>query len=476
MNASIHFKTTTLSFLIASALASFGLLPKGHATDLGSVLPNANTADGSGVLINLTPGVNGGINNSGFGFQALNKNTDGINNTATGSQALFSNEGGDDNTANGAYALHSNTGGNFNTATGFFALEDNETGSDNTATGVDALASNTTGGFNTAHGVGALGGNTTGSNNTASGYNALAVNNGSGNTANGVAALGINTTGDNNTATGLNALLHNTEGVDNTATGLDALLNNKTGNDNTANGPNALQTNVTGNDNTADGHDALLNNTTGSENIAVGHGAGQQLTTGDYNIDIGNSGVAGEANTIRIGHPGFFVEPGVLVGGQTKTFIAGINGAAIGGGAAVRINANGQLGTAPSSQRFKDEIKPMAKASEAILALKPVTFRYKQEIDPARSPQFGLVAEEVAKVNPDLVTRDAKGELYTVRYEAVNAMLLNEFLKAYLKIEQQEAAIAKQQKQIEALTTGLQKVSAQLEVNKAAPQTVANNQ
>src|SRR5262249_32247669 len=175
-------------------------------------------------------------------------------------------------------------------------------------------------------------------------------------------------------------------------------------------------------------------------------------------IDIGNLGIAGEANTIRIG----------TVGTQTSTYIAGIMGKPSPMGMPVFINANGQLGSAPSSARFKDEIKPMDKASETILALKPVSFHYKKEIDPDRTPQFGLVAEQVEKVNPDLVLRDADGKPYTVRYDAVNAMLLNEFLKARRQIDAQ-------QKQIDALTAGLQKVSAQLELAKPAPQTVAEN-
>jgi hypothetical protein len=172
---------------------------------------------------------------------------------------------------------------------------------------------------------------------------------------------------------------------------------------------------------------------------------------------------------------------------QTSTFIAGISGATVAGGVGVIIDANGQLGTVVSSERFKGEIKPMDKASEAILALKPVTFRYKHELDPKGIPQFGLVAEEVEKVNPDLVARDADGKVYTVRYEAVNAMLLNEFLKEHLKVEEQQAMIgrlkqdfqsklAEQQKQIKALASGLEKISNQLELNKPAPQMVAKNQ
>ena len=173
--------------------------------------------------------------------------------------------------------------------------------------------------------------------------------------------------------------------------------------------------------------------------------------------------MAGESSKIRIGRQGT----------HNGTFIAGISGVA-GTGSHVVVNAMGKLGVAASSARFKDDIKPINKASEAIHALKPVTFRYKKEVDPEGVPQFGLVAEEVEKVNPDLVVRDADGEVYTVRYEAVNAMLLNEFLKEHRKNEEQEATIARQQKQIDALTAGLQKVSAQLEANNRAPQVVNN--
>jgi len=210
----------------------------------------------------------------------------------------------------------------------------------------------------------------------------------------------------------------------------------------------------------------------------LGSFAGSNLTTGNNNIDIGNVGVAAEANTIRIGTQGT----------QTKTFIAGINGAGV-TGVAVKINAAGQLGTAPSSARFKEEIRPMDKTSEAILWLKPVTFRYKKEIDADRSPQFGLVAEDVEKVNPNLVVHDAKGKVYTVRYDAVNAMLLNEFLKEHRKIEAQDRKIREQQATIAELKRGfqdvvahlkeheakIQKVSARLELNSPTSRTVADN-
>src|SRR4029077_13251106 len=332
-----------------------------------------------------------GSNNTADGVQALNKNTIGINNTGLGVNALFFNTTGGNNTANGVAALFHNT-----------------IGENNTATGVDALASNGSGGGNTANGFNALFSNTTGINNT----------------ANGEAALQNNATGRNNTADGLQALNNNTTGINNAGFGVNALFSNTTGNLNVALGVNSM-----------------LHNTTGSSNITLGSNAGNNLTIGSNNIDIGNVGIAAEANTVRVGTQGT----------QRRTFIAGISGTAVTGSPVV-VNASGQLGIAASSEGFKDEIKPMNKASESILSLQPVTFRYKKTIDPDRVPEFGLVAEEVAKVNPDLVARDANGKVYTVRYEAVNAMLLNEFLKEHRKVQELE-------KQVEKLTAGLQKVS-----------------
>ena len=266
----------------------------------------------------------------------------------------------------------------------------------------------------------------------------------------------------------------------NTATGYRAMFNNISGGSNTANGESALESNTDGNDNTAIGVNALGNNDTGNENIGLGFTAGGNLHTGDHNIYVANlGGGSNESGTIRIGDNTF----------QTATFIAGISGAIVPNGVTVFVNGNGRLGTMVSSARFKEEIKPMGSASEAILALKPVSFRYKQEIDPNGIPQFGLVAEDVEKVNPHLIVRDKNGEPLTrVRYEQINAMLLNEFQKAHRTVQEQkatiaqlkstdakqEATIAKQQKQIEALTAGLQKVSAQLEAGKPAPQVVNN--
>ena len=338
----------------------------------------------------------------------------------------------------GAQAIcNEGCGSNFNTFEGENALIAN-TGAGNTAFGWSSLFTNTSGPFNTAVGAGAL----------------------------------VFNNGDSNAAVGAAALLLNTVGSQNVAIGTDALVVNDSGSDDTAIGWFALFANTSGGVNTAVGAEALSNNTTGFNNIALGFAAGDLLTTGDDNIDIGNEGVADEAGTVRIGTDGT----------QTRTFIAGISGVVV-SGAGVVVNASGQLGVASSSARFKEAIKPMDKSSEAILALKPVTFRYKCELDPEGIPQFGLVAEEVEKVNPDLVARDEQGKPYTVRYEAVNAMLLNEFLKEHKafveeqrKVQDQATSIAALQKQVETLTAGLQKVSAQLEVSKAPQQTALNDQ
>src|SRR5215472_16551320 len=341
-----------------------------------------------------------------------------------------------------------------------------DSNSQNTALGIDALPGNT-GSDNTAAGFNALRSNTTGFGNTANGQNAL-FNNTTGvfNTANSETELYLNRTGNDNTAEGAGALFSNTIGNGSTATGFNALLRNTTASYNTATGFQALLINTTGTDNTATGVNALWANTTGFGNIALGFLAGANLTTGSNNIDIGNKGEASESNTIRIGKAGT----------QTSTFIAGITGTTVANGVGIIIGSNGKLGTSTSSARFKEAIKPMDKASEAILALKPVTFRYKKNLDPEGTPQFGLVAQQVEKVNSDLVARDGQGKPYTVRYEAVNAMVLNEFLKEHKTVQEQGATITELQKQIAALTAGLQKVSAQLELSKTAPQTVLNNQ
>lgn len=293
--------------------------------------------------------------------------------------------------------------------------------------------------------------------NTAEGQSALfSLTSGIYNTAVGWLSLSSVDTGKFNTAVGAATLFANSAD-ENTATGAGALLSNFTGTANTANGAFALYFNLEGGNNTAIGDTALANNTTGSQNTALGQGAGFNQTTGSGNvyIGVGVPGVAGESNSC---------------------YIASIFNQTSASGIPVLINSNNKLGTSTSSKRFKEEIKSMDNASEALLSLKPVTFRYKAEIDPERRGQFGLVAEDVDKVNRDLVVRDKEGKPYSVRYDLVNAMLLNEFLKEHRKVQDLEANAARQQHQIEALTAGMQKVSAQLESSKPAPQTVLNNQ
>src|SRR5262245_45938598 len=210
--------------------------------------------------------------------------------------------------------------------------------------------------------------------------------------------------------------------------------------------------------------DALVHST-GSNNVGLGVNAGVNLTTGNFNIDIGAPGVAGESRRIRIG----------TAGTQNATFIVGIRGSTVPSGVGVIVGPNHQLGPVQSSKRFKEAIKPMDKASEAILALKPVIFRYKKELDPDKIPQFGLIAEEVEKVNPELVARDEEGKIMSVRYEAVNAMLLNEFLKEHRTVQAQQKEIEALRAELKEQRTLIQKVNDKLELNKPAPQTVLNN-
>jgi Chaperone of endosialidase len=245
---------------------------------------------------------------------------------------------------------------------------------------------------------------------------------------------------------------------------VNALQSNTTGNANTANGVSALRSNTTGGANTANGASALAFNTTGGSNIALGQSAGINLTTGSNNIEIGNPGVAGDSGKIRIG----------TVTHQ-NTFIAGIYGVTVAKGIGVVVDSAGQLGTKGSTACLKETTKPMDNASEAIHALKPVTFRYKHELDPEGIPQFGLVAEEVAEVNPDLVARDGEGKIYTVRDDAVNAMLLNEFLKEHRTVQELKKEVAALTATVKEQASQIQKVSAKVEVSKPPPQFVENN-
>jgi hypothetical protein len=339
-----------------------------------------------------------------------------------------------------------------NTAEGQNALLSLTTGAGNTGVGWYSLFGVTTGSFNTGVGAGTLALNT-GDQNTATGVEALLLNTtGGSNTANGAVALLNNTIGAGNVATGYEALLSNTIGSGNTATGVQALFAN-TGEENTATGEAALFSNTVGNFNTAIGEAALINNDTGSDNIALGGFSGNSVHTASNVICIGAGG-ADVSNTTWIGN----VYGNATISGTTAPVI---------------VSDTGQLGTVASSERFKKDITTMEKASEVILSLRPVTFHYKT--DTTGTTQFGLIAEEVAKLNPALVLPDKEGKPYTVRYDAVNAMLLNEFLKEHHKVEEQGATIAQQRKQIEALTAGLQKVTARVEAANPVPRVVSDN-
>ena len=450
---SICRSPSRLALLLISLVFACSTLPeRAHAVspppDGGYA--NGNTAEGQNALFSLTTGgyntgngwnslhaLNSGSFNTGIGAGTLFANT-ASSNTATGTAALFSNTTGDSNTANGAFALLSNTTGFNNTAIGENALYNTTAGVDNTATGHAALFSNTTGAHNVANGDATLLLNTTGNDNTAIGYEALFNN----------------ATGPSNTAIGYQALLANTTGDENTANGYQALYSNTTGELNTAIGGNALLRNTTGLYNIALGDSALFGNTTGNSNTALGTGAGANVVTAQNVICIG-AGVFG-ADVSR------------------TTWIDSVWGVTTldSDTAPVVVSRTGQLGTNASSERFKKDINTMEKASEAILSLRPVTFHYKT--DTKGIPQFGLIAEEVAKVNPALVLPDKEGKPYTVRYDQVNAMLLNEFLKEHKTVQEQGATIAELKKEIAALTAGLQKVSAQLETSKPAAQVVTN--
>ena len=406
----------------------------GHQALFANTIGNDNTASGASALRSNTSG----NNNTASGSKALYSNTTGQGNTAGGAFALFANTTGAFNTACGYAALYSSTIGASNTAVGDSALLYNTTGNGNSASGALGLAHNTTGNYNTANGYGALFANTTGGSNTACGASGLTSNTtgsyntatgdlalysntiGKSNTASGAAALAFNTTGNYNTANGDSALYYNTAGNNNSASGFRALVSNTTGSGNTASGRKALYSNSTGSHNTASGNAALFYNTTGSNNIAIGAAAGIYHTAGNGNIAIGSYGAAGDTATTRIGTA------------QTRTFIAGIRGATTGVSNAipVLIDSAGQLGTTFSSRRFKEDIRDMGDATARLFELRPVLFRYKQaQTMPAGQevpPEYGLIAEEVAEILPDLVVYDDAGEPLTVKYHILSIMLLNE--------------------------------------------------
>ena len=442
MHSLIQSKTTILPVVIAGLLVSFGLLPKAEAVvpapDGGYGPPSygpGNTAEGQDALFSLTTT---GYWNTALGFEALYHDTSGSINTATGVRALFSN-----------------TGGTYNAAYGYASLYDNTTGSFNTAYGSVALANNTEGVRNTATGYAALNRNIVGNYNTAYGYAALYRNDQSYNTAIGYASLYNNTAGIGNTAIGHAALYNHDFFGYNTAIGYAALYNGASGEENTAIGYRALYHGGGSyiGENTAIGSRALYNNTSGDNNIAVGHEAGSNVTTANNVIAIGALGV-NTSNSCFIGN--IWNKPG--------------------GSQAVYVNSGGKLGVIASSARFKDEIKPINQASEVIYGLKPVSFRYKSEIEPARPLGFGLIAEEVEKINPDLVSRDKDGKPLSVRYDQVNAMLLNEFLKEHRTVQELKKEVAALAATVKQQAEHLETVSAGVEMSKIALNVARNNQ
>jgi hypothetical protein len=518
-------KALTQSLLIILALLCFARLSKVQAVvpppDGG--YPGFNTAEGQNALFTLTTGAA----NTAVGWHSLFSAGAANNNTGVGAGTLALNTS-ESNTAVGAAALFLNTSGDQNTAVGTAALLFNDSGSHNNAIGVDALITTLTEtstpllavprflqiftalrtlplvmkrsrvmtrletGLGTSIRQLALRRSFLTLMAIQTPPPALArskiMTSATSTPANGGFALFFNTTGSHNTAVGDSALYHNDTGGGNVALGDSALFNNQNGNFNTAVGNLALSSNTSGSVNVAVGANALHDNTNGDSNTAVGTGAlfslgmgtnnvalgkdaGINLTTGSSNVYIDNTGVASESQTIRIG------------ASQTATYVAGISGQTASGGVAVFVNSDGKLGTSTSSKLFKEDIQPMDNASEGVFALKPVTFRYKKELDPSSLPQFGLVAEDVEKVNPDLVARDRDGKPYTVRYEAVNAMLLNEFLKEHRKVAEQQATIAQLKKEIEAILAHskeqdleIQRVRDQVQISRSAAQLAAIDQ
>jgi hypothetical protein len=423
--------------LVLAVLGGLMLAPAGRcltpAPDGGYA--GGNTAEGQNALLTLSSGTY----NTAVGLISLESTTTGNFNTGIGAGTLLLNTG-DSNTAIGAAALLSNVTGTDNTADGAFALFFN-TATGNTALGSKALFNNTTGGAlesingldlgpNVAIGMGALESNTVSSANTAVGYQALHS------FTSGIAGfpqLGLNT------AVGFQALA-NTNGANG-------------GSRNSGFGYQALFHNTDGFSNVAIGDQALFGNETGSRNTAIGFGAGSDVTTASNVICIGYS-VGGDN-----------IDNSCFIGNIFSVPIAGTP---------VVVGQTGQLGTAASSRRFKTAIQPMDTASEALFSLKPVAFRYKKDIDPKGTRQLGLVAEEVEKVDPNLVIHDKEGKPFTVRYEQVNAMLLNEFLKEHKKVEQLQAALEAINKRLKEQDAKIEKVDARVEVNGTALRRVAN--
>jgi trimeric autotransporter adhesin len=388
------------------------------------------------------------LGNTAMGFNALisNAGTQNVNgdfNTAAGYDAMSKNTTGSENVAFGYGALNQNVTGGRNAALGDDALRFNLTGNSNAAVGPASLYSNTTGGGNVAVGDSALYNNTTGDANTAIGAVALNFNTGGiQNSAVGFEALFSNLTGNNNLAFGYQALYSSQTGDYNTAIGTYALTSANGATANNAQGYGALFNATTGGANTAQGYNALYNTTTGSHNIGIGQQSGYNQTNGSYNIYLGNLGVAAENGVIRIGDPN----------AQTAAYMAGVSQVNVTGGTNVVVNSSGQLGVVSSSRRYKEDIQPMGDASERLLKLRPVAFRYKKPNEAGEKPiQYGLIAEEVAEVFPELVVFNNDRQPETVAYQVLASLLLNEFQKEHALNEANTRQLAAQASQLDEL-------------------------
>ena len=447
---------------------------------------NSDVGYGSGALQTIGNCTNGycleptGIDNSAFGYGALFYTLTGNHNTGVGTQALNFNSSGSWNTASGFASLYFNSTGSYNTSTGAWALAYNTTGVGNTADGYQALYASATGGYNTAFGyealaansgsnnvalgASALAANTTGENNNAAGFQSLYANTsgynnnaagfdslysnsiGNRNNAMGVQSLYSNTTADDNNAMGFAALFGNTTGYRNNAVGSQAMYFNTVGFANNAQGYMTLYRNTSGTFNNAVGYLALYNNTTGSYNVAIGQYAGYNQTSGSSDIYIANQGVAAESGVIRIGAPST----------QTAAYIAGISNSRV-TGAAVYVTSSGQLGVLASSERYKVGIASMGTNTQKLGQLRPVSFHLKTE--PNGVLQYGLIAEEVERIYPELVIRDDSGKIQGVRYDELAPILVNEVQqqqKQLLELKQQFAEMAETNRQMQAALLALQ--------------------
>jgi trimeric autotransporter adhesin len=412
-----------------------------------------------------------GSYNTAIGAFTLWQNESGNGNTVVGYTAMYWSTTGWQNTAVGNQSLNQNRTGTWNTAIGQNSLIGNTTGSNNTGSGIDAGACSTTASNNTATGAFSLSGGgiytldvpwptcpgngATGSENTSTGAYSMFNNlTGTDNTATGYEALQANTSGNNNVASGVGALYSNTNGSSNTASGHQVLYKNTTGYHQTAEGASALYSNTTGNDNVAFGYDALFSNTTGSSNIGIGNSAGYLLTRGSNNIDIANQGTATDSGVIRIG----------AAGTNTQTFVAGVSNSKI-TGSAVYVTSSGQLGVLASSERYKTDVTTMGSGSERLAALRPVTFHLKN--DAGGELQYGLIAEEVAKVYPELVIRGAEGTIEGVRYEELTPMLLNQVQYQQRELDGQSQEIAALKRQLSDVVRVSHEMQASLQILRA---------